>query len=566
MSFHGSFARSAGSLSSAVHLGEGSLTGSLDIAARSLNEASLTSSVSRPRNADGSLCKIDNRAVYGLYCSWALAGLLYGFVYNYINIPICEYVFGPMGHPGRSSVQQCNISQAITCLPWNFQVFYGFVLDRVSFFGTRRKGWIIFGWTTSLAMLAFTAFFAEKLARDGSLFTYMMLLFVMCLFYIFSTVSNDGMTIEFGKLEPPEQRGYIMTTGQMVRFGAQVVVNLIGILGMNDKFYYPAGAPTNSTIFPFGLSFTAVHLVLLGMCLPLYLAMVILLKDPPVVAEEHHTCKTVVSTLWSIMKTRVVFCLIVFCVSSTALASLQNPALNIIAYIASPSTFQISLGTLAGNLLFLLGVWMFRTFFINRNWRITFLWTAVLLAFTGGIQLMVIFNVGGFAQNGWFYAFGSNVMLLIQGVQQVLSSLAVMEVAPAGFEATVYEFLTSIANSGITLNSNLMNIFVPIFQLNGIEDKYHHEPGMQEHYNALMGSSTYFTIGTNIVGALLFCWFLPIGKEQCHKWLAQWRNPLLGAFNVTFGACVLFFSLTVSLLSAIPSTHCLQIAGGSGCH
>lgn len=38
---------------------------------------------------------------------------------------------------------------------------------------------------------------------------------VMCFFYIFSDVAGDGMTIELSKLEPPETRGYILTTGQI---------------------------------------------------------------------------------------------------------------------------------------------------------------------------------------------------------------------------------------------------------------------------------------------------------------------------------------------------------------
>ena len=113
----------------------------------------------------------------------------YGFVSNYINIPICQYVFGPLGEPGRASIQQCNISVlwpnpwqvemtdscdkvSLTQMPWNFKIFYGLLLDRLSFFGSRRKGWnfscnstinpafsqrslrIIFGWSSSLVILA----------------------------------------------------------------------------------------------------------------------------------------------------------------------------------------------------------------------------------------------------------------------------------------------------------------------------------------------------------------------------------------------------------------------------
>ena len=61
-------------------------------------------------------------------------------------------------------------------MPWNFKIFYGLLLDRMSFFGSRRKGWIIFGWSTSLAILAFMAAFAQNLADEGHFATYMMLL------------------------------------------------------------------------------------------------------------------------------------------------------------------------------------------------------------------------------------------------------------------------------------------------------------------------------------------------------------------------------------------------------
>ena len=38
------------------------------------------------------------------------------------------------------------------------------------------------------------------------------------------------------------------------------------------------------------------------------------------------------------------------------------------------------------------GVYVFRRFFMNRNWRMTFVWTAAILALNNGFQLMVIYN------------------------------------------------------------------------------------------------------------------------------------------------------------------------------
>lgn len=510
--------------------------------------------------------EIDRRAVWGLYCSWAMIGLVYGFVGNYINIPICEYIFGPMDTPGRTTTAQCNVAPSITCMPWNFQVFYGLILDRVGFFGTRRKGWVIFGWTMSLLTLGALAFVAEDLATHGMFFEYMLMFCIIAFFYIFATVSCDGMTIEFGKLEPPESRGYILTTGQMVRFASTVCVNLLGIIGMNGSYYYPKKASSNSTVFPFQLKFWEVHVVLLACVLPLYVAMVFLLKDPPKQTEEHHSLDVVVKTLWTVMKTRVMFSLVMFGICSIAIASMQNPALNIIAFIATPSTFQLSLGTMMGNVLFLVGVWIFRKYLMNRNWRLTFVWTASLLATNGVFQLLVIYNAWGVAQSGWFYALGSNILYLIQGISQVLASLSVIEISPSGYEASIYEFLTSMQNSGITLNTNLQNILLPMFNLDGIAADYATDPAKRAENNRHLAIATGFTIGLNLVGCLIFCWFLPKNKAQCRKWFGQWHLPALGAWNLIFGGGVLFFSLTVSILSAMPSTDCLEIAGGSGCH
>jgi len=451
-------------------------------------------------------------------------------------------------------------------MPWNFQVFYGLVLDRVGFFGTRRKGWIIFGWFMSLGVLAVLTCVSQRLADEGQFFEYMIMLTCMCFFYIFATVASDGMTIELGKLELPERRGYILTTGQMVRFGSTVLVNALGIFGMNGKYYYPKDHGTNSTVFNFELEFWQVHAVLFCIVAPMFVVMVFLLQDPPAVAaDEHHDLKTMFRTLWTVLKTKAMFCLVLFGIGSTSIASLLNPAANIVAFIANPSTFQISIGTMMGNALFLFGVYIFRTYLMNKNWRMTFIWTASLLATNCVFQLMVIFNAWGIGQNGWFYAFGSNILLIIQGVSQVLASLSVMEIAPAGYEASIYEFLTSMQNSGITLNTNIQNSLLPIFNLNGIAGAYKKNPAEQGKFNARLAQATYFTMGANIVGCLVFCWFLPKGKAQVRTWFGQWHHSCVGVFNLVFGGGVLFFSLTVSVLSALPSTDCLRIAGGPGC-
>lgn len=538
--------------------------------------------------------ELDRKAVWGLYCMYAIIGLVYGWIQNFITIPICYYTFGPINQPGRSSLQQCNIGQAITTMPWNLKVFYGLFLDQFGFFGTRRKGWIIFGWTGGLTLLVVTGILAGGLADVGSkrgdefnegeaiagtesdFFLYTMLLLVMCAFYIFADVAGDGMTIELSRYEPPENRGYILTTGQMVRFTSTIFANLIGIIFMNGVDYVGYESTPNATgkmlpHFPFELTFGTVHFVLLVLCLPFYAGMVFWLKDPPKDENQvHHSTMQIIGTLWDLMKTKVMFLLIVGMLGNMAVASLINPAQNIMQQIVQPSSLNQGLGSMFGNIIFLVGVWFFRTYLMDRNWRYTFVATGVILALNSVFMYIMIYNVGGIGQTPWFFVFGNNVLQIIQGVSQVLSSLAVVEVAPKGFEASVYEFLTTMHNAGITLNLNLMGILQPIFNVSEIIAPGHDykDPANHDADNKKMMWATTFTMIVNIVGVLGVAFMIPKDKAQCKEWLEApgfWRTTAMGALGSIIGWGCLFFSLTVSFLQLSPKTNCLSIAGGSGC-
>jgi len=509
---------------------------------------------------------------------YAIIGLVYGFIQNFIQIPICYYVFGPLSYdadhypgtnttvpnPGRSNLQQCGIVQAITTMPWNLKVFYGLFLDQFGFFGTRRKGWIIFGWTGGLILLGVTGFLADGLANQdpkdamgyptqpSNFFGYTMLLLVMCAFYIFSDVAGDGMTIELSKFEPPESRGFILTTGQMVRFGSTIGANILGIFFMNGKTYVP---PENiDKAFPFEFSFSWIHMVLVICCLPFYVGMIFWLKDPPKDENQvHHSTMQILATLWELMKTKVMFLLIVGMLLNMAVASLINPAQNVMQQIVKPSSLNNGVGSMFGNVIFLVGVWFFRTYLMDRNWRYTFVATGVILALNGVFMLIMIYNAWGIGQNPWFFVFGNNVLNIIQGVSQVLSSLAVVEVAPKGFEASVYEFLTTMHNAGITLNLNLMNILQPIFDVASIADKYDYGHGDDNHKMMVV---TVFTMCVNVVGVFLVAYMIPKDKAQCKEWLEApgcWKTVWMGLLGSLIGWGCLIFSLVESIKQILPS-------------
>jgi len=316
------------------------------------------------------------------------------------------------------------------------------------------------------------------------------------------------------------------------------------------------------------------HAVLFFLELPFFIVMAFYLRDPPREHQgEHQRKRDALRVLWTVFKTKALLFLVIFSYGSIALGGLMNPATNNIANIAQPSTLQNAVGNIAGSVLFLGGVWAFRKYLMNVNWRLTFIWTSVLVVGQAGLQLLVVYNAWGVGQNGWFYIFGSNIMNFIAGIAQVLSSLATAEIAPPGLEATVYEALTSIHNAAIALNSNIQNMFIPIFHLNGINSHtYFPCPPNNPHpdqakMNQDMANATYFTIAVSIVSTIVFAFFFPRTKAETREWREDlwWHKPWVGFVSAFLGLGGFIFAITVSFLSLIPETMCLKIAGGDGC-
>jgi hypothetical protein len=268
-----------------------------------------------------------------------------------------------------------------------------------------------------------------------------------------------------------------------------------------------------------------------------------------------------------LMKTKVMLFLICGSLLNMAIASFINPAQNVLQQIVNPSSLNQGVGSMFGNVIFLVGVWIFRTYLMDRNWRYTFIATGLIMALNSVFMYLMIYNAWGIGQSPWFFVFGNNILQIIQGVSQVLSSLAVVEVAPKGFEASVYEFLTTINNAGITLNYNLMGIFQPIFKVSAIIADGHEYNGGKED-NQDMSNATLFTLIVNIVGVIMTASLIPKDKAMCKEWLEApgfWKTTANGILGSVVGWGCLLFSLTVSFLGIIPSTMCLPIAGGDGC-
>jgi len=140
-------------------------------------------------------------------------------------------------------------------------------------------------------------------------------------------------------------------------------------------------------------------------------------------------------------------------------------------------------------------------------------------------------------------------------------SMAVIELAPPGLEATTYELLVSVGNAFITLNVVVSTSLMSPFDLAHVTAA--NETPAADHR---MAQYTVMITIINVVGLLVFVWFFPSGREQCHIWKAKGGRHRGIAVAAGVFACVsCCYAVLCCILGLLPSTNCLQIVGGNGC-
>merc|ERR1712146_547882 len=71
------------------------------------------------------------------------------------------------------------------------------------------------------------------------------------------------------------------------------------------------------------------------------------------------------------LQSKAMLMMVIFSIGFIAIAGLGNPASTAVSSIIVPTPILLSVSGLLGQLLFILGVWIFRRYFMARNWRFT---------------------------------------------------------------------------------------------------------------------------------------------------------------------------------------------------
>lgn len=332
------------------------------------------------------------RHYIGLYCQYAAIGLLYGT--SGALLSLCVYVYD--GSPNL-----CANASNISFFAWSFKIVFAVITDVYRPFGLRRKPWMLFGWTFALLLLLVLTIVADKL--DAS--TWLIVLLLVQFFAMFSDVPADGYSVELGQLEPKERRGQILATGQMIRFLFCILAGSIQSLLLN-------GPTTNDSeceiswdnCWSWGLTINQYYALIFSLvfvlCIP-----ILWLKELDPKKIPRHTFRKFMSEIWGTLQNLTTLYLLIFvvgCYSLTNFKSVVNTYMQY--YVIQLTNFQAGIDTITTYMSVSLAIYIFKSYLINRSWRITQYGSTVIAGVLGLIWIPVYYNSGGL-RDPWFTIF-----------------------------------------------------------------------------------------------------------------------------------------------------------------
>ena len=484
------------------------------------------------------------RTNIGLYLHYAAVGLCDGLMYGTAK-SFCYYAWS--GNDNNT----CSISGSVIQLAWNIKIFIAFACEGYRPFGMRRKPYIVVGWSVALILLFFTAIYIDQMGFYEYIFTAATIEFFMMI----ADVNADGYTVQLSKLEHPDRRGRILSNGQLCRFFMCMFAGAVQSFLLNGPTTNPPGKG-----FQWGLSVSEMFWFMLALTAPFLIPGIYYFQERPSLGKAHqHTFCQQLGMIWDVMHNVVVIMVMIFSLFFIVLAGASNRVSVIIqGEIIQMSQLQFGVDNISTYLTLCFGIMIFKTFLLNRNWRITALWTTFIQAALNLLWLIPILSAW---RDPWFTIFIDSSEQFVGGITQVMVSMAVIELAPVNLEATCYELLISVSNAFITLNAVTSTQLMAPFRLAEVTAE-----NDDSAVNQRMANYTYMISAINVFGGLTCIWFFPTNKAMCHEWKERGgRRRWIAICALVFTISSLAYALTCAVLELLPSTSCLKFVGGDGC-
>ncbi|TMW60022.1 hypothetical protein Poli38472_000064 [Pythium oligandrum] len=504
-----------------------------------------------------------SKQTLGLLAQYAAVGMVYG------SLPYTIYPFltAYLNMEGTATTS----ATALLSIPWSLKVFIGMLSDNFPIFGYRRRPFMVFGWTMCSICLFVMAFmpmpkpyFIKPEYRDLDVSElidgvtvredspdkgakYIILMMLASLGYVIADVASDAVVVEYAQREPEEIRGRTQTAIYTVRTVFMTVAAATMAFGLNGKEY---GGDWDRT-----MSFSNYMLVLAIFCIPAIFMTWIFVHEEKVAKPNF---KQYISTLWEAIQSRAFYQVIAFNFFFNLFSNQSYVSLNPIQnYWVKATNLNYNISNVIGNLVFAAMLAVTGKVGLAWNWRWMIGTTAVIMVIIDAIFTMI--TVWDVFRNQWFWLGGPIVEQVPYGVQFIISTYVVVELAGYGNEGACYGLLTTVSNLSQpfanTITKNIDGGF-DVWNKDIISDT--------DHVRSQVTITIWIAYACKLF-ALVFLVLLPSQKKAVQELkLNGGSNKYIGAITVFYCMFALVWSIMTNLLGIFKSTKCLSIVGG--CH
>ncbi|KAL7687555.1 putative MFS transporter superfamily, biopterin transporter family [Plasmopara halstedii] len=436
----------------------------------------------------------------------------------------------------------------ISTLPESFCFFAGLVSDSYPIFGYRRKMYVIIGLALSALSLfalsgvdGYLGTLNKKSASNGLIATIIAFATLASAGNVIAFIGVQTRLLELTQREPLGMRGYI--TGTYLIFRCAIYM-------LTDVIIYVCSSATvhrSKSLLVFGI--------------------VVVISIPIVWKtwhEKYYSLSTPMSTrgqiLWRIMQQKAVWNILIFLCIFTLFSGIVFTAPSAILSVwagASGDKLIVIQVMYYGTMLVTMAVW--RQYFMNRPWRLFYGMATVLLIVPQSVVAILVSQ--DILRDRYFF----RLMTLFTSVSAAMGWLASMvpltEILQEGSEGAMSGLMLSLYFSvKFFVNTNGQGPFSGSNFFEASEVALDLPAARTDVMYAML-----VNYGINAF-AFIGLYFLPRQKLDTQQLRAYGGyTKCASAVIATFPLVLFLYSVVVTILTLIPSTSCLSIAGGDGC-
>ncbi|GAB9469324.1 hypothetical protein Gpo141_00006605 [Globisporangium polare] len=507
-----------------------------------------------------------SRETVGLFAQYTAVGLIYGALPGMIYPFLTAY----LNVEGETSTS----ARVLVIVPWSFKVFYGMLTDCFPICGYRRRPYMVLGWSICLLFLIIMACtpigkpyypdptLADKnpweltaeqnatlnyaAANEGG--KYVVLMMFAAVGYVMSDVAADALLVEYAQREPINIRGRLQTGIYTVRTTAQVVVNLFLAFLFNGKQY--GGS------YDFTLSFPQVMLCLAVLLAPIIPTTWLFVREDKFVSPGF---KLYIRELWGVVQTRAVYQVIAYKFFSGVFENFTFVSSDPVQrYWAKVEPRNEKLATVLTYGLMALTLVMTGRYGLLWNWRVMlFVTMLVVIVLDAFCMFLVTWDV---VRSQFFWLGIPVVEQIPQGVNFIVATYVVVELAEMGHEGAIYALLTTVNNLSDPFAKTITK------QVDAHWDVTNAEVASDTHEVRRNVSTTLVVMYAMKLVSLLFLPLLPPQKKATQILKATGGSSrTMGLVTVAYVGFAMVWSVMTNIMKMYAATSCLTIAGGKGC-